>query len=227
MIIREYISGISSIGVLSLATEKYSLTPYFIEENTLTKFENTLKVPVKPLNIGNSSLIGALCCGNSYGLVLPPFTISREREILSNFLKDNNIDIIVKELNSKNTAYGNLIVLNDKGCIISEELRQYKKTFEDLFNVEVEISNIAGLPTIGSNAIATNKGGLIHPEATDEEIELFKEVLKIPTIERATACKGSPSVGASIIANTNGAIVGKDTTGPELLKIEEGLDLID
>ena len=117
MIIKEYISGISTIGILSLATEKFGLVPYFAEEHTINKFKKVLDVPIKALNIGNSSLIGALCCANSYGIILPPFTVNREKTILLDFLKENDIDLTVQKIDAKNTAFGNLILINDKGCI--------------------------------------------------------------------------------------------------------------
>ena len=65
----------------------------------------------------------------------------------------------------------------------------------------------------------------MHPLADDEELEWIKDVLKIDCIGRGTANKGVTSVGACIIANSKGAIVGGDTTGPELLRIEDALDL--
>lgn len=227
MIIKEYFSGISTIGVLSLATEKFGLFPHFIEEKSLIRCKNVLDVPVKKLNIGNSSLIGSLCVANSNGLIVPPFILDKEKELLTEFLKENDIEITVKKLNAKNTAFGNLIMANDNGCIISRELKKFRKSIEDILDVEVAVGDIAELTTVGSNAVATNKGALVHPNTTDEEIELIKEVLKINCIERGTANKGITSVGACIIANSKGAVVGGDTTGPEMLKIEEGLDLID
>ena len=227
MIIKEYFSGISTIGVLPLATEKFGLFPHFIEEKSLDRCSNVLDIPVKNLNIGNSSLIGSLCVANSNGLILPPFTLDKERELIIEFLKENDIEIIVKKLSAKNTAFGNLILANDKGCIISRELKKFRNTIEDILDVESVVSDIAGLSTVGSNGVATNKGCLVHPNTTDDEIELIKDVLKIDCIERGTANKGITSVGACIIANSKGAVIGGDTTGPEMLKIEEGLDLID
>ena len=227
MIIKEYFSGISTIGVLSLATEKFGLFPHFIEEKSLIRCKEVLDVPVKKLNIGNSSLIGSLCVANSYGMILPELAIDKEQKQITEFLKENDIEIIVKKLKAKNTAFGNLILTNDKGCIISRELKKFRKSIEDILDVEVAVGDIAELTTVGSNAVATNKGALVHPNTTDEEIELIKDVLKIDCIERGTANKGITSVGACIIANSKGAVIGGDTTGPEMLKIEEGLDLID
>ncbi|MDK2790662.1 MAG: translation initiation factor 6 [Methanothermococcus sp.] len=227
MIIKMYFSGISTIGVLSLVTEKFGLFPHIVEKGPLSKIEEVLDIPGKQLNVANSSLIGSLCVANSYGLLLPDIVLDKEVELIKDFLKENDLDIQIKKLKVKNTALGNLITTNDKGCIISEELKHFKKDIEDVLNVSGEVGNIAGLPTVGSNAVATNKGCLVHPLTKDEELEWIKDVLKIDCIGRGTGNKGVTSVGACVLANSKGAIVGGDTTGPEVLKIEEALDLID
>ena len=226
-VIKEYFSGIPTLGVLSLATELFGLFPHFLEERALERYSNILQVPVKALNIGNSSLIGSLSVANSYGIVLPPLATREEIEILREFLRENNIDVVIEKVEAKNTAFGNLIATNDRGCVISSELREYRKKIEDILNVEVVTRDVAGLSTVGSNLVVTNKGGLIHPNASEEEIEELKDIFKLNILERGTANKGNPSVGACIVANSKGAIVGGDTTGPEMLKIEEALDLIE
>ncbi|HIP84002.1 MAG TPA: translation initiation factor IF-6 [Methanothermococcus okinawensis] len=226
-VIKEYFSGIPTLGVLSLATDLFGLFPHFVEERDLERYSRILDVPVKALNIGNSSLIGSLSVANSYGIVLPPLTSKEEIEILKGFLKENNIDVVVEKVEGKNTAFGNLIATNDRGCVISSEVRDCRKEIEDILNVEVVSRDVAGLSTVGSNLVVTNRGGLIHPNASDEEIEELKNIFKIDILERGTANKGNPSVGACIVANSRGAIVGGDTTGPEMLKIEEALDLIE
>jgi len=213
--------------VLSLATDLFALFPHFVEEGTLERYSRILEVPVKVLNIGNSSLIGSLSVANSYGIVLPPLTLKEEMETLKGFLRDYDIDIVVEKVDAKNTAFGNLIATNDKGCIISNELREYRRKIEDILNVEVVSRDVAGLSTVGSNLVITNRGGLVHPNASEEEIENLKEIFKVDILLRGTANKGNPSVGACIVANSKGAIVGGDTTGPEMLRIEEALDLIE
>lgn len=226
-VIKEYFSGIPTLGVLSLATELFGLFPHFIEERALERYSRILEVPVKALNIGNSSLIGSLSVANSYGIVLPPLTSKDEIETLKGFLRENDIDIAIEKVEAKNTAFGNLIATNDRGCIISNELRGYRREIEDILNVEVVPRDVAGLSTVGSNLVVTNKGGLFHPNTSEEEIKELKDIFKIDILERGTANKGNPSVGACIVANSKGAIVGGDTTGPEMLKIEEALDLIE
>ena len=45
---------------------------------------------------------------------------------------------------------------------------------QGFFGVPVEAGTIAGLDIVGTCGIVTNKGGLVHIDATDEEIEKRK-----------------------------------------------------
>jgi translation initiation factor 6 len=92
--------------------------------------------------------------------------------------------------------------------------------------VEVVPGEIAGLPYVGSLAIATNKGVLAHPMIEEDEQKLLKDVLKVP-VEVGTVNCGIPYVGSGVVGNSHGALVGFVTTGPELFIIESALDLVD
>ncbi|MCQ6253799.1 translation initiation factor IF-6 [Methanocaldococcus sp.] len=226
MIIRKYFSGISTIGVLAMTTEDITLLPIFLDKNDVKEVSEVLKTKCLQVNIGGSSLLGSLSVGNKYSLLLPKIIDDEELNIIKNFLKENDLDLNIKIIKSKNTALGNLILTNDNGALISPELKEFKRDIEDALNVEVEVGTIADLPTVGSNAVVTNKGCLTHPLVEDEELEFLKNLFKVEYIGKGTANKGTTSVGACIIANSKGAIVGGDTTGPELLIIEDALGLI-
>ena len=84
---------------------------------------------------------------------------------------------------------------------------------------------IAGLKTVGTAAIITNRGGLCHPKVKKDELEFLKSFFKID-ITTGTANYGTPLIGACLIANSKGAVTGTTTTGIELGRIEDGLNLI-
>ncbi len=209
-----------------MTTEDITLLPIFLDKNDVKEVSEVLKTKCLQVNIGGSSLLGSLSVGNKYSLLLPKIIDDEELNIIKNFLKENDLDLDIKIIKSKNTALGNLILTNDNGALISPELKEFKRDIEDALNVEVEVGTIADLPTVGSNAIVTNKGCLTHPLVEDEELEFLKNLFKVEYIGKGTANKGTTSVGACIIANSKGAIVGGDTTGPELLIIEDALGLI-
>ena len=226
MIIRKYFSGIPTLGVLALTTEEITLLPIFLDKDDVNEISEILNTKCLQINIGGSCLVGSLAVANKYGILLPKIVDKDELAEIKKFLNDNNLDLTVEIIKSKNTALGNLILTNDKGALISIELKDFKKDIEDILNVEVEIGTIAELPTVGSNAVVTNKGCLTHPLVEDDELEFLKSLFKVEYIGKGTANKGTTSVGACIIANSKGAIVGGDTTGPELLMIEDALGLI-
>jgi len=226
MIIRKYFSGIPTLGVLALTTEEITLLPIFLDKDDVNEISEILNTKCLQINIGGSCLVGSLAVANKYGILLPKIVDKDELAEIKRFLNDNNLDLTVEIIKSKNTALGNLILTNDKGTLISTELKEFKKDIEDVLNVEVEVGTIAELPTVGSNAVVTNKGCLTHPLVDDDELEFLKGLFKVEYIGKGTANKGTTSVGACIIANSKGAIVGGDTTGPELLMIEDALGLI-
>ena len=226
MIVRKYFSGIPTIGVLSLTTENITLLPIFLDEKDVLEVKETLKTEVLKTKLAGSSLIGSLAAANSRAILLPSIVEDEELKNIENFIKDLDLDVVIGTLETKNTALGNLILVNDYGCLISPEIRDLKKEIEDLLSIPTEVGTIAELPTVGSNAVVTNKGLLVHPLVEDEELEFLKDLFKVEYCGKGTANKGSTSVGANLIANTKGAIVGGDTTGPELLAIEDSLGLI-
>ncbi|MEM4298605.1 MAG: translation initiation factor 6, partial [Nitrososphaerota archaeon] len=58
-------------------------------------------------------------------------------------------------------------------------------------------------------------GGVIHPNASEEEVKRVQEVLKVD-VEPATVNGGVPFVASGIVVNSQAAIVGSLTRGPEL-----------
>ncbi|MEO2152396.1 MAG: translation initiation factor IF-6, partial [Thermococcus sp.] len=103
--------------------------------------------------------------------------------------------------------------------------REEARKIEDILGVPVERGVIADYTAVGSVGVVTNKGGLVHPEATDEELEWLSDLFKVD-IYVGTANMGVPFVGSCMIANSHGVVVGHLTTGPEIVKIEEALGFL-
>ena len=214
--------GSASIGVYSLATEKMAIVPPQISKAKMARLEECLGVDVVKTTIGESVLVGALASANSNGIVLPSYATEEEINAIKSAVPDINVMI----METKRTAYGNMILANDKGAIADPRLRE-----EDLANVsntlgvDVVLGEIAGLPYLGSLATATNKGVLVHPLLKEEEQRRLKETLKVP-VELGTVNCGTPYVGMGLIANSRGAVAGFVTTGPELFIIGQSLDVV-
>ena len=213
--------GSASIGVYSLATDTMVIVPPQVPKTRAQKLGEWLGTKVVITTIGESVLVGALACANSNGIVLPHFTQEEEIDAIKSA---SDINITVME--TKNTAYGNLILANDYGAVVDPRLKKRDVTkIEDTLGVEAVPSDIAGLPYVGSLATATNKGVLAHPLLREEEQKILKDVLKVH-VDVGTINCGIPYVSTGLIGNTSGAVAGFMTTGPEMFIIGHALDLV-
>ena len=215
------IFGSASLGVYSLATDRMVIVPPQVSKTKMQKLEEWLGTKLIFTTIGESVLVGALACANSNGIVLPHFTQGEEVNAIKSAL-----DINITVMETKRTAYGNLILANDYGAIVHPRLRKEDMTkIEDTLGVGVVPGEIAGLPYVGSLATATNKGVLAHPLLREEEQKILEDVLKVH-IDVGTVNCGIPYVATGLIGNTLGAVAGFMTTGPELFIIGHALDLV-
>jgi translation initiation factor 6 len=171
--------------------------------------------------MGCSSLIGALACANSNGILLPNFTREEEYYAVQAVFEGK-----ITVMETKKNAYGNMVLANDYGAVVDPRLKDTEvRQIAETLGVEACPAEIAGLPYVGSLGVATNKGVLVHPLLKDSEKELLERVLKVP-VEVGTINCGVPYVGTGMIANTRAAVVGNLTTGPEMFIIGNALDVV-
>lgn len=215
------IVGSASIGVYSLATDRFALIPQMVNRKKAERAAEWLKVQLVYTSISGSVLAGALVCANSYGILLPNYMQEEELAIIKAAF-DGNITV----MDTKRTAYGNLVLANDRGAIVDpcfkeREIRQISETL----CVDTVTGEIAGLPYVGSLAVATNNGVLAHPLLKDDEKRLLEDVLKVP-VDVGTVNCGIPYVGTGLIANSHAAVAGSLTTGPEIFIIGNVMDVV-
>ncbi|KXB02970.1 hypothetical protein AKJ48_04370, partial [candidate division MSBL1 archaeon SCGC-AAA261O19] len=180
----------------------------------------TMDVKIVPSEISQSPLIGILSAGNKSGLVVPDLIESGEKEL------EEKLSIRVARVPGKYTALGNQVLANDNGAIVSPNLPDKAvKIVEKTLNVQAERGTIAGLKSVGSAGVATNKGVLLHPDASKEELGKVEEALGVQG-DIGTALGGVKYVGACMVANSLGVLTGESTTGPELGRIESSLGFV-
>jgi len=222
MIFQTDFFGDPNVGIFGVANDKFCLIGEFVPQRD--KIERSLEVKVLKISIANTNFVGIFCAMNSNGIILPCITLKREIEKVKKICKEFSMNLCI--LKTKYTALGNLIVCNDRGAIISKVFtKNQKKEIEECLDVEVVYGELARLNIIGSCSEATNRGCLLHRDASEDEIERFEDVLKVKC-DVGTVNFGSPFVSSGIIANSNGAIVGNKTTGPEIARIMEVFELL-
>jgi translation initiation factor 6 len=217
MLKRINLTGNPNMGVHISVTDQIAIVPFNFPEAMENILKEALDVEIIRTTIAGSNLIGALSVGNSKGLIVSPYTFDKEIKILE------SEGINVAKIPDKYTAVGNIIAVNDKGAIATPFLSSKSvNIIEDVLDVYVEKSSIAGSNIIGSLATVTNKGALLHVNTSKEELNFAEKVFKVPT-NIGTLGRGIVLVGACSISNSFGVIVPENTTGPEMARIEEAL----
>ncbi len=210
---RLLLDGDPNIGLYGFATDKYCLLGREPQKGAVKKIHETLSVPVHFSRIAESELAGIFVAGNSNGILLTKIVEKYELMKLKKMF-DINFAII----KARDTAIGNIVLCNDKGCLVSPALKKYSKTIADCLGVDVETGTIAGFDIVGSAAVASNLGCLCHRAATEAELKAVESVLKVRT-DVGTVSFGSPFIKSGLIVNSKGIAVSQMSTGPELDRI--------
>ena len=216
--LRAAFSGSPYIGVFARATDGCLLIRPDIEEDLRRECGSELGVQVVPTTIGGSGTVGSLAVGNSNGLLVSSRISDREREQIG-----DAVDVPIVELPGRINAAGNVVLANDTGAYVHPDLpREGVTAVKEALDVPVTRGDLAGVMTVGTAAVATNRGVLCHPKSTDEELDDLEDHLGVPA-DIGTINYGGPLVGSGLIANDAGYIVGSETTGPELGRIDSAL----
>ena len=210
-------NGNPYIGVFCRSCEDLTIVPSTLTRGQEMLINETLGTDIIKTTIGGTNIVGVLVAMNSMGVVTADF--ASEEELLH--IKDKSV-LRIPDIHN---AAGNNILVNDRAALVNPDMdKKTIRALEDVFGVEVTKGTIGKLKTVGTAAVATNKGLICHPEINEHEIKHLKDLFKLP-IYIGTANYGTPLLGACMIANTKGAVVGNTTTGIEMNRIEEALDI--
>ena len=218
---RAVISGNPFIGIYVRCTEKAAIVPVNAPEKLLLKCRSALKVDTVPMAIAGSDLAGLFSAANSNGIVLTGMAYREEANALKKALGINSAI-----LRGKHTAAGNNILANDKAAIVNPEMPPADvKKIADTLGVEVLKQSIAGFQTVGSVAVVTNRGILLHNGAAEDELEELCDIFGVKG-SIGTANMGVPFVGLCMCANSKGYVTGEATSGFELSRLDEAFGFV-
>ncbi len=213
------IAGSSLLGVFARCTEKIVLVPPEAGPEAVEALEKGLGVSALRAMIGGSSVLGSLISANSQGFVVTHHASEDELRRLSEYGR-------VARLPGKTNAAGNIILANDNAALVHPGLSSRAcEAVSETLGVEVVKGTIGGLKTVGMTAVATNKGLLVHPRVSEEEIAILEDLFELP-VDVGTINFGSPLVGSGLLANSHGYVAGDETSGPELGRIEDALGFL-
>jgi len=205
----------SEVGVFSKLTNAYCLVAIGGSENFYNTFDAELAdvMPVVKTSIAGTRIVGRLCAGNKNGLLLPNTTTDQELQHLRNSLPD---EVVVQRVEERLSALGNCVVCNDHVALIHTDLdRETEELIADVLGVEVFRQTIAGNNLVGSHCVLSNRGGLVHPHTSIEDLDELSTLLQVPLVA-GTVNRGSEVIGAGMIVNDWTGFCGLDTTATEL-----------
>ncbi|MEM0366422.1 MAG: translation initiation factor IF-6 [Acidilobaceae archaeon] len=214
------LNGNPNIGVYIHASDNYVIVPPGVGEKEIKLVSEVLNVDnIVETTIFSMRLIGVLVAGNNNGLLLPRTINDDEYKRIREALRDINIAV----LDTNENALGNLVASNSRAAVIYQYAdSKTTKIIEDTLGVEVIKMQICNVSVVGSVLVVTDRGGLVCPEASDDEVKNLNSIFKVPVLQ-GTVNFGVSFIRVGLIANSMGAIVGEDTTGPEIARIQSAL----
>eukprot|EP00271_Cylindrocystis_brebissonii_P012728 TRINITY_DN318_c0_g1_i1.p1 TRINITY_DN318_c0_g1~~TRINITY_DN318_c0_g1_i1.p1 ORF type:complete len:246 (-),score=41.38 TRINITY_DN318_c0_g1_i1:846-1583(-) len=218
MAVRAQFENSGEVGVFAKLTNAYCLTAIGASENFYSTFEAELPdIPVVKVAVAGTRVIGRMVVGNSKGLLLPNATTDQELLHVRNSLPDS---VVVQRVDERLSALGNCIACNDYVALIHTDLdRETEELIADTLGVEVFRQTIAGNILVGSYCVFTNRGGLVHPSTSVEDLDELSALLQVPLVAGTVNC-GSGIIGAGLVANDWAAFAGLETTATELSVID-------
>jgi translation initiation factor 6 len=214
------ISGNPNVGVFIHATDTYIIVPPGLAEKEVKVVRDVLGVDrIVEGTVFNMRLLGVLVAGNNNGLLLPRTITDDELRVFKKALGDINIAVV----DTVENALGNLVAANSRAAVVYPYFEpKVVKVIEDTLGVEAHRMAIGGISVVGSVLVVTDRGGLVCPEASEDEVKKLSSIFKVPVVQ-GTVNFGVSFIRAGLVANSNGALVGEDTTGPELARIQMAL----
>jgi translation initiation factor 6 len=203
-----------NVGVYTKVNDDFVFLPKGFAKSKAENLSKYLNTDCLYTSIANTRLLGIMMVANNQGILLPKNSHEHEFE----FIK-RSTGLNVQVLNTKHTALGNMICVNDKGGVVSPLIdREDVKLIQDSLGIEVIQKKVAGYDQVGAMIVTTSQGGIIHPEVNENDLKTISNVLHVK-LEPATINGGIPYVASGTLANNHSIVVGSFTSGPEIMML--------
>ncbi|MDH7593240.1 MAG: translation initiation factor IF-6 [Methanomicrobiales archaeon] len=207
-------AGEPHIGIFARVVGDLAVVPPDASDRFLGRLEEDLKVETVRTTVQGMRIIGSLVAGNSRGLVVSGHATKEEISALEEHAE-------VLPLKSRMNACGNIILANDSFLALHPELEEeVAEEVADFLGTRKIRLSLGGMKAVGMAAVATNRGIMVNPRASIEEIALLEEVSQLP-VGRGSVNMGSGIVGSGLLVNERGYLAGFESSGFELGRIEE------
>jgi translation initiation factor 6 len=208
------LAGDPNIGVFARALDDIIVIPPEATEEFKEAVRLALDADLVETTVQGSAIIGSLLAGNRKGVIVSG--LARDDEIAA-LAEHREVMLLTGSMN----AAGNVILVNDRVAIVHPEME--KETAAEIgsfLGVKVMVAALGGIKTVGMAGAATEKGIIVHPRTTDQEIERIAEFCGVP-VGTGTINMGSGLIGTGLLVTTRGYLAGAQTSGFELGRIED------
>ena len=207
-------AGDPNIGVFARVAGDIAIVPPEAPAEFRNAVREGLGVELVLTTIQGSAIVGSLVAGNSRGLVVSGLASEEELAVLK---KHRKVMLLLDTMN----AAGNVIMANDTFAAVHPDLpAEVAEEIGAFLGVEVIHLALGGVRTTGMAGVATNKGVIVHPRATAQEIARLEAVAKVP-VGTGTINMGSGLIGTGLLVNDTGYLAGNATSGFELGRVED------
>ncbi|MDD1689446.1 MAG: translation initiation factor IF-6 [Methanoregula sp.] len=206
--------GDPNIGVFARVIGDIAIIPPESTEEFKAAVKAALQVELVETTIQGSAIVGSLVAGNSRGIVVSGLATEEE---VSKLEKHREVLLLNESMN----AAGNVIMANDTFAAVHPDMPvDLMHAIGEFLGVEVITLVLGGVKTVGMAGVATNKGVIVHPRATDQQIARIEAVAKVP-VGTGSINMGTGLVGTGLLVNEKGYLAGNATSGFELGRIED------
>ncbi len=94
------------------------MIPQMVPDDKAKEYADWLNVPLIHTSISGSVSLGSLVCANSNGMLVSNSIRKEELEHIKAVFKGN-----ITVMETKKTAYGNLVLANDKGAVVDPRFK--------------------------------------------------------------------------------------------------------
>jgi translation initiation factor 6 len=207
-------AGDPNIGVFARVLDDIAIVPPEAPEEFKTAVRDALRVSLVETTIQGSTIVGSLVAGNSRGFVVSGLATEEE---VGRLAERREVLLLSESMN----AAGNVIMANDTFAAVHQDMPTDLATeIGEFLGVEVIHLTLGGVKTVGMAGVATNRGVIVHPRATERQIARLEEVAKVP-VGTGSINMGGGLVGTGLLANEHGYLAGEATSGFELGRIED------
>jgi translation initiation factor 6 len=207
-------AGDPNIGVFARVLGDIAIVPPEAPEEFKNAVRDALKVSLVETTIQGSAIIGSLVAGNSRGVVVSGLATEEEVDRLA---EHREVLLLTESMN----AAGNVIMANDTFAAVHQDMpTELSQVIGDFLEVDVIHLTLGGVKTVGMAGVATGKGVIVHPRATERQISQLEEVAKVP-VGTGSVNMGGALVGTGLLVNEQGYLAGNATSGFELGRIED------